>query len=401
MNVSFFIACRYLISKKSHSAINIISWISVAGIAAGVGAMFIILSAINGMEGEIKRLFSSFDPDIKITSTNSKTFVWNDELKNKLENVDGIAGYAQTIEEICILRFRDKWMHATLKGVDSNFFKVSSLKNYLVDGAIMLQEDNVFYALSGGGIATRLGLYIPAMDEYLTVSVYVPVRNKKIKINSNPFNREGILLAGVFEINPEYDMKYFVVPLAFASKILEYNNHLSALEIKLKNSADENRVMHQLQNALGDNFEIKNRYQQKETIFKVSRAEKWFTFSVLCFVLVLMSFNIISSLAMLILDKKEELPVLQSMGATKEMITRIYFNAGLMINLLGFGIGILLGLIICLVQINFHLITMEGATISYYPIEIKAYDVFVIFIALSLIATLFSILPSWLMIKKI
>lgn len=401
MNVPFFIARRYLISKKSHNAINIISWISVAGIAAGVAAMFIILSAVNGMESEIKRLFSSFDPDIKISAKNSKTFAWNEEIKKKIEGIDGIACYSKTIEEICILRFGDKWLHATLKGVDSNFFNVSTLKEYLVDGDAILNEDNIPYALSGGAVATRLGLYIPTQQEYLTVTVYAPVRNKKIKINSNPFNREGILLAGVFEVNPEYDMKYFVVPLVFAARILEYGNHISALEIKLKDTSREQQVINQLEKTLGNSYEIKNRYRQKETIFKVSRGEKWFTFSVLCFVLVLMAFNIIASLAMLILDKKDELPVLRSMGAGKNMITRIYFYAGLMINFFGFGIGIISGLIICLIQIHFQVITMEGATISYYPIEIVLSDVFIIFVTLLFIAIAFSVLPSWLMIKKI
>lgn len=399
MRTASFIAFRYLFSKKSRNVINVISGISVTGIALSVAAMIIILSAINGLEALIGDVFSRFDPDIRITSTKGKTFRTEGLPIDLIKKTEGVKAVSLSVEEIGIIRHNDLWMHGTLKGVDTAFIDIASLREQTVAGYPEINDGEFFYIMVGGGIGNRLEIYPdPEFGELPRVTLFAPARNKKIKVNSQPFNSRTLAVSGVFSTNPDYDIKYVLLPRAVLTEMLEYKDEVSSIEISIDEAADEQGIKAALVNILGNNdFAVKTRVEQNDFIYKVSQTEKWFTFAILSFVLLLTSFNIIASLTMLVIEKKKDLFVLKSMGATGSFIRRIFFLEGIYINLLGAIIGMSIGLGTVWAQSNFKLIKMEGAIIDHYPVQLKSAD----FIAVTLVVLMVGALCSWLPVRHL
>tara|TARA_B100001109_G_scaffold254393_1_gene253983 strand:- start:5474 stop:6646 length:1173 start_codon:yes stop_codon:yes gene_type:complete len=385
-----------LISKKSHHAVNIISWVSVISVGIGTFALVVVLSAFNGLEGLVESLFESFDSDIRIEAKHSKTFDTNEIDFDVLKNTKGVVNYTQVIEEVVGLRYKKNEAIATIKGVEASFIEMSQLDSALIEGESDLVRNEIPFALTGYGLASSLGLYMSQSADNL--SIYAPKR--KIRSTLNPMNavyQKMIAPGGVFYISPEYDNKYVVVPLDFAKSLLRYENEITSVEVKADENYDLEKLKVELQQQLGSNFKVSNRYEFNELIYKTNKTEKWVIFMILVFILVIAAFNILSSLSMLILEKKKDIQTLVSMGATKNLIRRIFFTEGLMINLSGALCGMALGLIVCWLQQYVGLIRLEGGIVEFYPVKVKAIEMAYILITVLAIG----FLTAWYPVRNL
>ena len=402
MNTPFFIAKRYLFSKKSHNVINLISGISVFGIMVSTAAMVIVLSAFNGIETLVLDLFSSFENDIKIEAAHSKTFSKSFINKTIFDDED-IFLYSDVIEETVIIKNKDKYAFGTLKGVDDAFLKMVKMKQYLLDGQSILHDDNGPFALVGVGVLQNLGGYIYSIpNEFDFFTVYSPNRNEKIKRNSTKgFESSKIPVVGTFSFNNKIDETMMIVPLDFAKKALGFTDELTAIEIDFFTGVDLDKKKQHIQQLLGNDFTVKTAYEQNELLFKTSKSEKWLTIVLLGFIFFLGTFNMIASLAMLVIEKKDNLKTLTALGAEKSQLQSIFLYVGLLINGLGMLIGLGIGYLICYLQIKIGLLKMEGGMVEYFPVDIKTSDFLMILVITSVIGFVAAYLPSKILIKKL
>lgn len=401
MGFTRFIARRYLFAKKSQQAINIISWISITGITFCVAAMIIILSAINGLEGLVERIYSSFDADIKITSLEGKTFDSKVFPLEDLKKLNAISFASETVEEICILKNGDQWVHAVMKGVDQDFVKMSMPDSLIVEGDAIISDATLPMVIVGGGISDRLNMELTgALGNRTLLKIYAPVRSRKFTPTAKMFEEAMVPVAGIFSVNPEYDFRYIITKKEFAQELMEYGSHITAVEANLKSGSDPETVKAEIQELVGNKFTVKTKAEQNALMYQVNQSEKWFAFTMLLFVLVLAAFNIMASLTMLIIDKKSDVMILKSMGATSSNIRNIFFFEGFFINLFGGFLGILIGVGVTLLQSNFHLVKMEGTIIDYYPVALQIKDLVFVFIALVVVGIISSWLPVRFLVKR-
>lgn len=400
MKVPFYIAKRYLFSKKSKNIINIISGISVFGIFISTCAMIIVLSGFNGIEELVEKLYSSFDADIRITKTEGKTFDFREISKEEILKIEGVDAITKVIEEITMIKHEDRWITATMKGVEDSYLSICNLDSVLTEGETKLQEEGLNKAIIGIGLQNKIQVTSdPRYHDYLTV--YGLLRDEKIsKNNPDAFKPEMISVGGVFAINPEFDNTYFLVPIQFAKNLLEYENDITAYEISVKNGFTNKQVKEEIQKVVGNKFEVKTRYEQNELVFKTNETEKWMVFLILGFILLLSTFNIIASLTMLILDKKKDIETLISMGATRPFVLKVFFLEGVFINLLGGIIGISVGLLIAWLQLTFHFVTLDDSVIPYWPVSVHFSDVLMVFGTVVLIGIGSSYIPVSYLIKR-
>lgn len=391
MNVPFYIAKRYLISKKSHNVINIISWISVAGIGVGTLALIIVLSAFNGLQTLVEDLYASFDPDIKITAVTGKTFHISDFPKEKIKSHHDIIYCLESIEDVALFKYSDKQTVATLKGVETSFYKMTGLDSLMFDGKVRFDDDQNNYLHLGYGIADNLSLYLGSKFQE-KVSVIVPKRgNKKSFLPTDEFNRKYASAAGVFSVSPDFDTKYVLSSLSFAQDLLNHKGKISSIELKINPNANLNKVKKEIEKIVGPKFNVQTRYELNELIFKTNETEKWITFLILTFILIIASFNIIGSLTMLIIDKKKDVWILKTMGASNTLIQKIFFAEGMLINLLGAFTGMILGALICWAQQTFGLLRLNGGIVDFYPVELQLMD----FINVTGLVVVIGVLASW------
>lgn len=390
MNLPFYIAKRYLISKKSHNVINIISWISVTGIAVGTMALIIVLSAFNGLETLVEDLYASFDPDIKITVVEGKTFDSAEFPKHKILALDAVAFYNSALEEVALIKYNDKQMVATIKGVEAPFYEMSGLDSLMIGGAINHNPEKANNVILGWGIANQLALYIT--DYSFPISIIVPKKGTKKGFSpGSEFKKKTADATGVFSVNPDFDTKYTLADLSFVQNLLQQKNRVSSVELGLKEDADWEKVKLDLQEIVGDNFKVQTRYELNELIFKTNKTEKWITFLILSFILIIASFNIIGSLTMLIIDKQKDVWILKSMGANNGVIRKIFFVEGMLINLLGAITGMTIGAFVCWLQIQFGLLRLVDGVVEFYPIELNILD----FVNVSIIVIIIGLIASW------
>jgi lipoprotein-releasing system permease protein len=399
LNLSFFIARRYLISKKSHNIINLISGISMVGVALGTAALIIVLSVFNGFESVVISLFSVFDPDVRITVVEGKTFHNQEIDADKIRAIPGIIKYTEVVEENALLYYKKQQFLATIKGVDSLYQSNSPINDsLLVTGKMILQQDSLDFAIPGYGIAYFLNLDMNAPDNL--ISVYIPKRKGSITgLPQESFSSEFIRPIAIFSVQQDFDDKYMLVPLRFARRMLDYTDEVTSIEIRLAKDADAHVIQEKINSNVGSKFRTQNRFQQQEVLYKIMKSEKWAVFLILTFILIVASFNVIGSLTMLILDKQKDIGILRSMGARDTLIKKIFFFEGLLISLIGAFSGLLLGLLVCVLQQKFGLIKLQGGgsfIINAYPVKLIATDFLYVFITIAMIGTA----AAWLPVRR-
>lgn len=377
MNLSFYIAKRYLISKKSHNLINVISLISVLGQAVGAAALIIVLSVFNGFEDVIKSLYNTFNPDFEITVAKGKTIQYASFPTDRVLLVEGVSGVAEVVEEDALFKYRDQQYIAKIKGVPANYSQLSSLDSMVREGDFILEEGNTNFAVVGAGVAWYLNIYLGDVPNLL--SIYLPKRGNASSFNfSNAFNNQLIHPTGIFSVQQEFDERYVIVPLRFAKELLEYDDEVTAVEVFAKPGFDVDEIESDLKEILGDDYFVKNRFQQNVALYKVMRSEKLIIFLILVFILILSSFNMIGSLSILIVEKLKDIAILKSMGADKSLIRKIFTVEGLLISLSGSLLGLVIGLILLFLQQEFGFIGLgnnEGDfIINAYPVKMILTD---------------------------
>jgi lipoprotein-releasing system permease protein len=387
MRLSNFIAKRYLVSKKSTNAINIISAISVVGICIGSAAMVIILSALNGITALVLSLYNTFDPDLKVLPAQGKTFAAEQQLLQKIKSNPSVAQFSLVLEEKALVKYDDKQAIVTIKGVDDNFQKLCRFDTVVTAGKYILQTDSTPLAIVGAGIAHKLNVSLSETGLSYPLQIYVPKKDNVAVITPEDAFNTGITYpAGVFNLNDDFDFRYVIMPLAYTQDLLEKSGQVSAVELSLQPGNDPGKVASALKETLGDNYTVKTRFELNEVLFKTLRSEKWWTFLILAFILLIGTFNVIGSLTMLIIEKKKDIGILSTLGADRALIRNIFMKEGFFITFIGATAGILLGTIVCVLQIFFKLIPFsEGFVVDSYPIKMQFPDFVFIFCTVMLI----------------
>jgi lipoprotein-releasing system permease protein len=383
LKTAFYIARRYLISKKSVNVINLISGISVAGVTVGTFALVVILSVFNGMESSIKSMFSTFDPDIKITAAKGKSFDAGEGNFEALKLITGVATVTPVIEADALLRYgEDRQYFATLKGVPANYHEIAKLDStFITGGRFLLESDQAPFAVVGQGVAYYLSVGLNFTDPIHIYTLKKGITGRPSL--SNAIKHSSIYASGVFANQQEIDSKYVLVSFAFAQELFDMGNQITSVEIGLTEGTSADDIKPEIIRVLGEKFVVKTQFEQHELFYKVMKSEKWFIFIILGFILVIASFNILGSLSMLIIDKKADIAILQSMGANQKLVKTIFLFEGWMISLAGAALGLVLGVLVCWIQIEFGLLRIPGNEGSFifsaYPVEIRITDLFAIF----------------------
>lgn len=395
MSFPFFVAKRYLFSKKKHHAINLISYIAMLGVAVGTLALVVVLSAFNGLEELVQSLYSNFDPELRIEAAQGKTFTLDSVHYQQIKQHPEVQTVCPALEESVMLKYGENQVFGTLKGVDTSFVRMSELESFIWTGSsTLLTYDEREFMVLGYLLARDLKLNLG--DVFTPLQVYAADRKASKSVSvENAFLSRKIYPSGIFAVNAEFDSKYMLVPLRFAAELLQRENEITSYEIQLKPKANAQKVKSDLQTILGESYSVKTRYELNEMLYKTNNIEKWATFMILVFILLIATFNIIGSITMLIIDKKQDIFILSSMGANAQNIRSIFFWEGMLIALVGGGIGMTLGLILCWLQMQFSLLTLEGMLVDAYPISIYISDL----IAIAAIVFFIGLLAAWLPAK--
>jgi lipoprotein-releasing system permease protein len=393
VNLPFYIARRYLFSKKKHNAINIISGVSACGVALATLALVCTLSVINGFQEMVASFFTAFDPELKITVHEGKVFEPRDSLMLSIRSLPEVEVSTETIEENAMVQYRDKQAMVLIKGVEDNFEQLTRIDSILYGtGSFLLHDSIVEYAIPGGELLSELGMPIHFVDP---LQVYAPKRRARVNL-ANPtsaFRREYLYSPGViFAVNQsKYDARYILTSLEFARRLFDYPTQVTALELKLKAGTDIAAVQRKLADMLGSAYQVQDRYEQQTDTFRVMKVEKLISYLFLSFILIVACFNIIGSLSMLILDKRDDVSTLRSLGAGDRLIARIFLFEGSLISLSGAVAGILLGVLLCLLQQHFGLLSLGsdgGFVVDAYPVSVHTSDVLFIFLTVLLVGFL-------------
>lgn len=406
MNFPFYIASRYLLSKKSHNAINIISGVSVCGVAIATAALVCILSVFNGFQDMVAGLFTAFDPELKVVPAEGK-FMLADaaELKELRKNTD-IAVYTETLEDDALLMINNRQAMATIKGVEENFEQLTDIDGILFgEGVFELQADVLDYGILGGNLLMKLGL--PA-DFSSPIQVYAPRKGERMDLTdpTASLNQEELFSpkVGFMVKQKKYDASYVITNIAFARRLFDRKGYVSAVELKLADGVSLSAAKSQFKKALGDKYVVLDRYEQQEDTFKIMQIEKLISYIFLTFILAIACFNVIGSLSMLIIDKKKDVLMLRNLGANEQQIRSIFMMEGWLICLLGAVIGIVFGLALCFLQQEFGLIRFGNSEGSYiidaYPVSVHAADVLLVLLTVVAIGFLSVWYPVHYLSKK-
>jgi lipoprotein-releasing system permease protein len=383
VRLPLFIANRYLLAKKSHNLINIITWISILGISVGSFALIVVLSAFNGLEQVISSMNSRLTPDLQISPVKGKTIDLTAFPLGQFKDIQGVEYVIPTITEDALFRANDKQHIGQVKGVGLEYQQIDRLNEIVFgnDGLQLADDDEHDFAVPGAGVAWSLG--INAYNPYAMVRVYVPKRGNASQMSlENSFNSDVLTIRSIFSTEQEQDEKLVLVPFDWLSELLEYENKATNVELFLTPNADANKVKKSVTALIGEDFTVKNQQEQQETLYKIMRSEKWAVYVILTFILILATFNVVGSLSMLMIDKRKDTEILKSMGADNRLIQRIFMNEGLLISVAGGIIGLLLGIILVLLQQQFGFVkfgTGGNYVVDAYPVLLKLKDVLLIF----------------------
>lgn len=409
MNFPFYIARRYLFSKKSHNAINVISGVSVCGVALATLAMVCTLSVFNGFRDLVATMFTAFDPELKITSVNGKVFDSEDERIQSIRQWPEIEVFSCSLEDNAMVQYKGRQAMVVIKGVEDNFSQLTAIDNILYGrGDFVLHDEVVDYAIPGIELVSVLGTGIKFLNP---LEVYAPKRGAKINV-ANPttsFQTDYLHSSGlVFAVNQQkYDASYILTSLSFARNLFQYDTEVSSVELKLLPNASLSQVKDKVQDLLGADFKVQDRYEQQLDTYRIMEVEKLISYIFLTFILLIACFNVIGSLSMLIIDKRKDVETLRNLGADNKLVYRIFLLEGCLISFMGALIGVVLGLALCLIQQEFGILSlgsgdMAGSfVVDAYPVSVQLGDVFLVLITVLLVSFLSVQYPVRYLFKKL
>ncbi len=386
MKLPLFIARRYFFTRRKKSFIQFLTLISVVGVAVGTAALIIVLSVFNGLEDLIRTAYNTFDPELKITPAQGKSFEITDSLRQVVEQAEGVEVVTEVIEDNALVKFRNAQTVVKLKGVSESFLRQSKLSRGLVNGELKLKDDKRPYAIIGRGI--QYVLSIPPDNDFYAMQVFYPKRLQR-RGSLNPggsfVNRRNIMPAGIFAVEQQYDASYVIVPLSFAEQLMDYQDRRTSLEVKSAGNFSTGQVQEALQQVLGTSFQVLNSDQQHASLLRAIKVEKLFVYLTFSFILAVASFNIFFCLSMLAIDKQKDMSVLFTMGATHRAIRSIFLQEGAIIAFSGAALGLIGGFIVCFLQQEYGLVSMgmQTAIVDAYPVQMQFPDF--LFTALSII----------------
>ncbi len=398
MHLPSLFARRYLVSKKSTQAINILSGISVLAMLVGSLGLVMVLSVFNGFEHLVVSLYDKFYPELIVSPVKGKFFNEHTIQYDKLERVKGIKAYSLQLEEKALLRFGDNQYIATVRGVDKNFTKISSIPNAMFHGQFLLHSNGQRHAVVGAGIEQALGLNYD--NPFNELSIYIPKKGVSYVLNpEDAFHRALIKPSGSFSIQQEFDVEYVFVPIEFMRTLVNEPNLVSGISISLESEADINLVKKELKKICGDQFAVFDRFEQNKSLYAIMKVEKWVVYAILTFILIVAAFNIIGSLSMLIMEKRKDINILRVMGSDLLSIKKIFLYEGILISFIGCILGFIISIILIVLQQKFGLIEIGGGTfvVSAYPVKMNTMDFVLVFFTVMGIG----IIASWIpMMRK-
>lgn len=375
MNLPFFIAKRYLFAKKSHNVINLISAISAIGMAVGTAALIIIMSIYNGFDSLVKSMMSSVEPDLVIEPYQGKSFIPEGEVYDWLYEDEAVKNMCEVIQENVFISYDGKQNTATVKGVDEIYEDETPLKDYIKEGDFSLHRGDVPLAAVGSSLAYKMGI----RPRFLApIEIYFPSRTSRISMMNPAASIRSINVypGSLFSVNNEIDASLIIVPIEKMRELLEYDKEISSVEIRLNDPRETQRIRKGIEERLPEGLCVKDRFQQNESLYKMMKYEKASIYMILIFVIIIIAFNIFGSLSMLIIEKKDDIQTLRSLGAGKKLIKKIFVFEGWMISLTGLAAGMTIGIILALLQQHLGIIKMPGSfLVQAYPVILSAKDI--------------------------
>jgi len=386
MNFPFYIARRYLFSKKSTNAINIISAISAIGVAVATMALVVTLSVFNGFHDMVASFFTQMDPQLKVTPLRGKTADAADPILQRIRQLPAVDVATECLEDQALAVYGDRQVMVRLKGVDDNFDQLTHIREILEgDGTFELHAADMHYGILGIGVAYQLGMGYEFLQP---LHIYAPRREGQLNL-ANPsdgFVEDELFSPGVLFCvkQSKYDKNYIITSLAFTRQLFDQPGRLSSLELRLKPGSDFDRVKSDIRQLCGGRYQVQDRFEQQEDTFRIMKIEKLIAYIFLTFILVIACFNIIGSLSMLIIDKRDDVVTLRNLGASDRQIACVFLFEGRMISFLGALVGTLVGLLLCWLQQQYGLVrlgTSEGSfVVDAYPVSVHPWDVVLIFV---------------------
>lgn len=401
MDFSLFIAVHHLRAKKRRSAVGAISSIAMGGIAVCAFALVVVLSVFNGIESVVGALYSTLETDLRIVSRAGKGFAYDSAISSKLRALPEGTLCGELLEENALFGYHDRQHVGRFLGMDSTYARITSMGEHCVDGAFMLYRGSQPMANLAVGVSYYLGASPAHFDP---VTIYVPNRLAANWLNpATAFKRKTMSFEGLISINGDFDEQSVVIPIEVARELLDYDStRVSALALTLPANSDVPRCQRLLQNALGPDFTVMQRHEQNSSLYRTMRSERLIITLILSLILLLATFNVVGSLAMLMLDKQADVETLRHLGATGVQVRRIFLYEGLLISLIGGAVGIVVGLLLCWVQQTFGLVTLHGSgafVVDAYPVEVRAHDILYIFVLVAVLGYVAAWLPT-LSIRK-
>ena len=405
MSLPLKIACRYLVSKKGHQAVNIISIVAVGGVVVATAALICVLSVFNGFRGLIMGKLAMLDPQIAITATLGKTINDADSVIEVVSALPGVERAVPVIEDQALAIYAQLQMPVRLKGVPDDYNTMNLMDSVIVDGQWKLRDQVSRYAVAGAGPAVRL---MVRPDFLGMVRLYAPQRQGRVNI-ANPmgaFRQDSLFVSGIFQLQQNsYDADLIYVPLEMARELFDYETEATQVEVKLAPGANEQEAMSAISQALGNSYQVKNRLMQQREAYRLVNIEKWMAFLLLAFILVIATFNVISTLSLLIIEKDDSIATLRALGANDRQISRIFVLQGWLITLVGAMTGVVIGLLLCLGQQRFGWLRLSGdpanMIINAYPVEVQWTDVLITFALVAAVGLLTSMVTALIMRRRL
>ena len=404
MNLPSFIAQRYLLAKKSHNLINIVTWISIISICVATFAMIFVLSVFNGFNVVISDMIHQFSPDLNISPIKGKTININDFPFEKIKEIKGVDYVFPTITEDVLFKNSNKQQIGQVKGVPNDYNKISRIKGTILnDSTFNISNNNINFGIPGAGMAYYLGINV--YHPYSSIQVFVPKRGNASSFSlENSFNTSRLFVTNVFSTQQEVDETMVLAPFTWLSDLMEYDSLASNVEIFIKDKGQLNKIKKEIKSILGNNYKVYDQYEQQETLYKMMKSEKLAVYLILTFILIMGTFNMIGSLSLLIIDKRKDISVLRAMGADNTLVKKIFINEGLLISVVGGLLGLLLGIVAVLIQQQFGIISLGNSDGNYvidaYPVALQITDIVLVFVTITIIGCIASFFTANKSIKN-